>query len=111
MKLFDKINNRIDYNNSFSINKSVSILDGEFSLAVKKQNVLYAQEVLEALKKILQNLDDRHKASGERGETLGFASRICAKRLRSFIPFLTARLKKEFGIKDVKNQILDTPHE
>ena len=38
MNLFDRLNNNIDYNNSYSLRKPISILEGEFKLAVKNNN-------------------------------------------------------------------------
>lgn len=100
MKLFDKLDRNIDYNNSYSIRRQIAILDGEFKLAEKNNDALYAREILDTVKKIYNKLSETYRESEDYGETMSYMQKLWASRLRQFIGYITKRLKDNFGIQN-----------
>ena len=100
MKLFDRLDRNIDYNNSYSIRKTIIILEDEFNLAVKKNDVYYAREVLGVAKEIYDKLSSTYRESEDYGETMSYMQKLWAKRLRQFIGYLIKRLKDDFETKN-----------
>ena len=88
MKLFDKLNNRIDYNNSYTLRRAISILEGEFSLAKKNKDKKYANEVLNTTRKIYEQFSESYRESQDYGETMSYMQKLWAGRLRKFISHL-----------------------
>jgi hypothetical protein len=97
MKLFDKLDRNIDYNNSYSIRRPIAILDGEFKLAEKNSDERYAREILDTAKKIYDKLSETYRESEDYGETMSYMQKTWASRLRQFIGYLAKRLKDNFG--------------
>ena len=97
MKLFDRIDSKIDYNNHFTIRKAVGIMEAEFNLAVRRKDVMYAREILDTVKKIYQKLSSTYRESSDYGETMSYIQKVWAKRLRDFTAYLIKRLKNDFG--------------
>lgn len=52
MRLLNKLVNRTDFSNPYTINRVLSILDNEFSLALKYNNSSYAAEIMETARQI-----------------------------------------------------------
>ena len=100
MKLFDRLNRNIDYNNSYTIKRPVGILENEFNLAVKENNKYYAIEVLDTAKKIYEELSSSYRESADYGETMSYMQKVWAQRLRNFIGYLAKRIKDDFGVKN-----------
>ena len=80
MKLFDKLNRNIDYNNFYTIKRAISILEDEFMLAEKNKNILLAREVLNTAEKIYQSYKD--------GKDYSYMQKLWSGRLRQFIDHL-----------------------
>lgn len=100
MKLFEKLDRNIDYNNSYSIRRPIAILYDEFRLAEKNNDSNYARDIMEAAKKILDKLSGTYKESEDYSETMSYMQKIWAGRIRQFIGFLAKRLKDNFGIQN-----------
>ena len=100
MKLFEKLDRNIDYNNSYSIRRPIAILDGEFKLAEKNNDSNYAREILETAKKILDKLSGTYRESEDYGETMSYMQKVWANRLRQFIGYMAKRLNDNLGIKN-----------
>jgi hypothetical protein len=100
MKLFDKLDRNIDYNNSYSIRRSMSILDDEFKLAEKNCDEKYAREILDTVKKIYEKLSGMYRESEDYGETMSYMQKLWSGRLREFIGYLSKKLKDNFGTKN-----------
>jgi hypothetical protein len=100
MNLFDRLSRNVDYNNSYSIRRAISILENEFGLAIKNNDSNYAKEVLDTVKKINEDLSSTYRESGDYGETMSYTQKVWARRLRNFIGYLVKRLKDDFGIQN-----------
>jgi len=100
MKLFERLDRNIDYENSYSIRRPIAILENEFNLAVKKNDEHYARDVLDTAKKIYDKLSTAYRESEDYGETMSYMQKLWAKRLRQFIGHLIKRLKDDFGTKN-----------
>lgn len=97
MKLFDRLDRNIDYNNSYNIKRSLGILENEFDLAVKNKDLHYAREVLDTVKQIYDKFSATYRESEDYGETMSFMQRTWASRMRQFIGYLTKRINDGFG--------------
>ena len=97
MKLFDRLNNRIDYNNHYTIKKAVGIMESEFNKALRNKDVAAGREILDSAKRIYENLSSSYTESQDYGETMSHLQKIWAKRLRGFIDSLTRQLRNNFG--------------
>lgn len=96
MKLFDRLDKNINYNNSQTIRKSMDILDKEFNLAVKNKDLNYAKEVIDVANSINNKLLGLYKDGEDSNKTMGYMQRVWANNLRVFIWGLTKRLKDDF---------------
>ena len=92
MKLFERLNRNIDYNNHYTLKKAVVIMETEFNIAVKKKNIMYGREISDAAKKIYQNLSSMYRESEDYGNTMSYMQKVWAKRLRGFIAYLEKQL-------------------
>ena len=96
MKLFDRLDRNIDYNNSYSIRKSLRILENEFNLASKNKNIYHARDVLKTTEKIYDKFSAMYRESADYGETMSYMQKVWANRMRQFIGYLSERLKNDF---------------
>jgi len=103
MKLFDRLDRNIDFNNYYTIKKAIGIMENEFNLAVRNNDKLRAEEVLHTAKKIYEKLASTYRESSDYGETMSYIQKVWAKRLRFFINYL----EKEINKKPVNQRIVD----
>jgi len=101
MKLFDKLDRNIDYNNSYSIRRPIVILENEFKLAEKNNDEQYAREIIDTAKKIYEKLSETYRESEDYGETMSYMQKLWSKRLKEFIGYLSKKIKDNFGTQNV----------
>lgn len=93
MRLFDKLDRNIDYNNYYTLRRAICILVNEFNLAEKNKNVLYARDILSTLKQIYDKLSGMYRESADYGETMSYMHKKWANVMRNFIADFINRLK------------------
>ena len=101
MRLFNRLNANIYYNNLYSIRRAIVILDSEFILAIKNNDANYAREVLDTTQKIYDNFINMCRESNNYNKTTNYMQKLWASRLIRFIDYLAARLKDNFGVRNV----------
>lgn len=104
-KLFDKINNYIDYNNHYSLKKALTTLEREFNIAISNKNLVHARVTIDAVRKIHDKLSSTYRESEDWGETMSYSQKFMAQKMRNFIAYLTQKLKAEFGILNYEQEI------
>ena len=97
MTLFDRLDVRLDYNNTYSLNSALNTLNTEFSRAVKAGSRPYAKEVLTATQQLYTKFTTMFRESADYGETMGAYQRLIAKRMRLFIDYLKKQIQLNFG--------------
>jgi pantothenate synthetase len=86
MRLFDKLELYIDYNNFCSVRKALGTLDREFGLAIKSKNQKYALEVINSANQLynkIQSMSHLYPLN---------------KKTQDFLAYLIKRSKSKFGI-------------
>lgn len=98
MKLFDRIKSQLDYSNSYTIKRALSILDNEFSLAVQNKDEDYAREVIFTTQKLYRDFVELTSEPG-------FINKIWARKVKSFAAHLISKLKMDFNTPDLEQQL------
>lgn len=93
MNLFNKIKLYIDYNNHYTITKTLRTLDIEFNKAIKLNNTLYAKNIINVVKKLYDEFSLFYRESEDYGETMSYAQKIMANKMRGYINYLSRKLK------------------
>lgn len=96
MNLFQKIDFYTDYNNSYSVRKALNTLGREFDLAAKNKNQRYAMEVINTVRKFYEKIRVMSHLQ------------LLIPKTQGFVAYLIHRLKSEFGVADIKTEIIDT---
>ena len=105
MKLFDKLNNLIDYNNHYTIKKAVGILEHEFNLAIQKKDLNYARYVISTIRAIYDRLSGTVRETEEKQETASYMQKVWLNRLRDFMALTIKKTHHTFGINNVAKEI------
>jgi len=107
MNLYDKLKSRIDYNNHYTIERVLASLDAEFNKALKTHNAKYANDIIAVVRKIYDDFSSSFVEKQDLGETMSFAQRTLAQKMRGYIYYLSKKLKSS-AQKRIK-EILSSP--
>ena len=110
MDLFNKIKRQIDYNNHYTVDKALNTLNNEFSVAVKRKNPNYANNIVNVVKKLYDEFSTFYRESEDLSETMSYSQRITAKKMRWLISQMTTQFRAAFKSsttreKEIKNTI------
>ncbi len=108
MDLFTKLEQYIDYNNSYSLKKALTTLNREFDLAISRNDSMQAKTVIDATKKLYDKLSRTYRESEDYSETMSYYQKLIAKQMRNFIAYMLQKLKIEFGVPDYEQEIEQT---
>lgn len=97
-KLFTKLDSYIDYNNHYSLNRALTTLSKEFDVAASTQNVVHARVVIDAVRKLYDKLSQMYRESEDYGETMSYAQRLMARKIRKFMSILIQKMRADFGV-------------
>jgi len=90
----------MDYNNHYSLRRALTTLEREFNLALNKQNMNYAKEVINAARLLYDKLERGFRESEDYGETMSYNQKVFAQKMRNFIAYLTKKVRLESGLSD-----------
>lgn len=108
MDLFRKIKLYVDYNNTYSINKTLNTLRSEFDIAVLRKNFGRAKEIVIATKQLYEDFSKTYRESEDYGETMSYLQKRTANNMRNIIAYLLQQLKQHCRAnRSYENQIAD----
>ena len=93
MNLFDRAKIYIDYNNHYTITKGLRTLDIEFNKAIKTNNMPYAKVIIDVVQKLYEEFSSSYRESEDYGETMSYAQRTMADKMRKYILYLIRKIK------------------
>jgi flagellin-specific chaperone FliS len=105
MNIFKKLDSMLDFNNTFSVKRVLTIISNEFNSALQNKDYRKTSETIAYVRKIYDRLELTYRESEDYGSTMSFHQKMWAKKLRNFISYMTIRSKKTFGINDNETEI------
>ena len=96
--LFSKLDERIDYNNYYSIKQAFSFVGKEFDLAISKKNATRAELVIDALCEVCVKLNKLSCENEEFDKTMLYSKKFMSEKVRNFILYLTHKLRVRLGV-------------
>lgn len=98
-KLYKYLSDRIDFNNYYTIKKSMAFLESEYNSAVKSNNPAHATQVLEATNMLYNDFSDLYRNAEDKSNEMSYTQKVWFKKLNTFIDYLQYRLAKDFNKK------------
>ena len=92
MDLFNKIRSRVDFNNSYTMQKALSTLNFEFSKAMRINNIIYARNILSVAKRLYDDFSTSFVEGQGKGETMSYNQKLWGNRMKYFIGYLIKAL-------------------
>jgi hypothetical protein len=105
MNLFLKLDSILDYNNTYTIKKVVSILNSSFDSAIESGNLQQVNDVVRYTRKIYDKLSLTYRESEDYGETMSYSQKMWANRLRNFLAHMIKTTRSNFGIANYETEI------
>lgn len=82
----------------------------EFELALSRNSLDYAREVVRAVRRIQDKLAITYRESEDLGETMSYSQKLMSQQMKKFVAYLTHRMKSEFGVSDHEQEIEQIMH-
>ena len=88
MRPYDKVRQSIDWNNVYTIQKTLNTLKAEFYRALQANNTKQAKYMLNIVQRLYDDFSTSFKEGAGKGETMSYAQKTMAKRMRAFIVWM-----------------------
>lgn len=108
MKLYDKMKFWLDFNNSYTMRKAMSILESEQNLALSRKDFVYARDVFDTAQELLKDFKDSFRDSEDYGSTISYSQRHWIKQMQALLNIMITRMQDTFNLPSVQDMINET---